>query len=180
MGTLAEGELAGERMQIALTTDSQEDEHSCFSDNTHRDIVLNAEGIYFLYLGDYPGYDSDLDGVVDVTARAFTGYGIDDYLEDVGFGTLASETNAAFETTQTGYTAIDALARDETDKTPVDNQIADANAPEAAPMRDTIEALNAEAQQLVKIAEDLKVGDGDDVIQDDASDCDTSDPTSEC
>ncbi|MEM7283030.1 MAG: imelysin family protein, partial [Pseudomonadota bacterium] len=34
MGRLGFGELAGERMNIALLTNSQEDEHSCFSDNT--------------------------------------------------------------------------------------------------------------------------------------------------
>ena len=42
MGRLGFGELAGERMNIALLTNSQEDEHSCFADNTHRDILLNA------------------------------------------------------------------------------------------------------------------------------------------
>ncbi|WP_050987999.1 imelysin family protein [Thiothrix nivea] len=41
MGSLSLGELAGERMNVALLAHSQEDEHSCFSDNTHNDI---AEG----------------------------------------------------------------------------------------------------------------------------------------
>jgi len=177
MGTLAEGELAGERMQIALSANSQEDEHSCFSDNTHRDIVLNAVGIYNSFLGDYAGYDSDLDGTVDVTDRAVTGYGIDDYLSDLGLEGLAGEVDAAFQTTEAGYTAIDTLARG---GTPIDNQIVEANGADAQAMRDTIVALNAEAQQLVRIATELDVGSSDDVIQDDASDCDTTDPTSEC
>src|SRR5690606_31898748 len=53
MGRLGYGELAGERIQIPLTQDSQEDEHSCFSDNTHRDIYLNALGIRNSFHGSY-------------------------------------------------------------------------------------------------------------------------------
>lgn len=51
LGSLSRGELAGERMEVALNTQDQEDEHSCFSDNTHRDIVNNALGIENLWLG---------------------------------------------------------------------------------------------------------------------------------
>ena len=51
LGSLSRGELAGERMEVALNTRDQEDEHSCFSDNTHRDIVNNALGIENVWLG---------------------------------------------------------------------------------------------------------------------------------
>ncbi len=51
MGDLSRGELAGERLNVAFETRSQEDEHSCFSDNTTRDIVANATGIQRVYLG---------------------------------------------------------------------------------------------------------------------------------
>ncbi len=53
IGSLSRGELAGERMEVALNTQDQEDEHSCFSDNTHRDIVSNALGIQNVWLGRY-------------------------------------------------------------------------------------------------------------------------------
>lgn len=53
LGSLSRGELAGERMEVALNTQDQEDEHSCFSDNTHRDIVTNARGIENVWLGRY-------------------------------------------------------------------------------------------------------------------------------
>lgn len=46
-------ELSGERIYVAYFNANQEDEHSCFSDNTHRDIALNALGIQNLYLGTY-------------------------------------------------------------------------------------------------------------------------------
>lgn len=50
---LSRSELAIERMQVALTNQDQEDEHSCFSDNTHRDIRLNLQGIANVYNGSY-------------------------------------------------------------------------------------------------------------------------------
>lgn len=53
VGSLSRGELAGERMEVALNSQDQEDEHSCFSDNTHRDIVNNALGIENVWLGRY-------------------------------------------------------------------------------------------------------------------------------
>jgi putative iron-regulated protein len=51
LGSLSRGELAGERLEVALATRDQEDEHSCFSDNTHRDAVTNALGIENVWLG---------------------------------------------------------------------------------------------------------------------------------
>lgn len=44
MGTFIKSELANERIAVAVLTPSEEDEHSCFSDNTHRDIALNYQG----------------------------------------------------------------------------------------------------------------------------------------
>ena len=57
MGRLAFGELAGERMNIALVTNSQEDEHSCFSDNTHRDLLLDEVGNQNAWSGRYVRVD---------------------------------------------------------------------------------------------------------------------------
>ena len=53
IGTLSRSELAGERMAVALASRDQEDEHSCFSDNTHVDIVRNAQGIQNVVKGRY-------------------------------------------------------------------------------------------------------------------------------
>ena len=57
MGSLSGAELAGERMTVAYDTREQEDEHSCFSDNTHRDLYTNALGIENVYLGRWAGKD---------------------------------------------------------------------------------------------------------------------------
>ncbi|SMO46665.1 imelysin family protein [Gracilimonas mengyeensis] len=57
IGKLSKGELAGERMFVSWDLRSKEDEHSCFSDNTHRDIVTNAIGIRNVLLGEYERID---------------------------------------------------------------------------------------------------------------------------
>ena len=71
LGSLSRGELAGERMEVALNSQDQEDEHSCFSDNTHRDIVTNATGIQNVWLGQYKKRDGTMlqgPGVRDLVA----------------------------------------------------------------------------------------------------------------
>ena len=69
MGALSQGELAGERIAVAYDTKDQEDEHSCFSDNTTADIAANAAGVAMIYTADYPGVDgpslADVVGEVD-------------------------------------------------------------------------------------------------------------------
>ena len=66
IGELSRGELAGERMTVAYEARSQEDEHSCFSDNTVKDIIGNARGIQMVWLGDYG--DTRGPGLVDLVA----------------------------------------------------------------------------------------------------------------
>ncbi len=75
IGELSRGELAGERMNVAYAARSQEDEHSCFSDNTHNDIIANAVGIQRVLLADYPG-DVEGPGVIEVLS------GVDSDLAD--------------------------------------------------------------------------------------------------
>ncbi len=57
MGSLSLGELAGERMKVALEANSSEDEHDCFSDNTHNSHFYNGKGIRNVYLGEYKKVD---------------------------------------------------------------------------------------------------------------------------
>lgn len=178
MGTLSEGELAGERMQIALSANSQEDEHSCFSDNTHRDIWLDAEGVANSYNGTYAGYDSTLNGVDNETGSAVDGYGLDEYLADIGKTDLAADVAAALSTTETNYIAVDAKARD--DGMPFDVLIMDPTGSDTASVRDTIVSLNAQSTQIAKIATELDLGSADDVVDPDGSACDTTNPTTAC
>ncbi|SEB50086.1 putative iron-regulated protein [Tenacibaculum sp. MAR_2009_124] len=57
---LSKGELAGERMTVAVENQDQEDEHSCFSDNTHRDVFLNAKSINNIITGKYTRVDGSV------------------------------------------------------------------------------------------------------------------------
>jgi putative iron-regulated protein len=54
---LAGNETGGERLQAALVTGEQEDEHSCFSDNTHRDMIQDVQGIVNVWDGLYVRVD---------------------------------------------------------------------------------------------------------------------------
>ena len=67
LATLSGFELASERIGVALDSGDQEDEHSCFSDNTHRDFVANVQGIRDVYFGEYGGHDGR--GVADLLAE---------------------------------------------------------------------------------------------------------------
>jgi putative iron-regulated protein len=69
-------ELANERLSAALDAQDQEEEHSCFSDNTHRDMVQDVQGIQNVWLGVYAsdgGTDVEGVGVRDVIAAGNAG-----------------------------------------------------------------------------------------------------------
>jgi len=59
MGALSGFELAGERIFVAYDSKLQEDEHSCFSDNTHNDVIRNAMGIRNVFMGSYGNTSGD-------------------------------------------------------------------------------------------------------------------------
>ncbi|MBR9970100.1 imelysin family protein [Magnetospirillum sulfuroxidans] len=63
LGSLSYGELAGERMKLGLMLHDPEEEHDCFSDNTHNSHFYDAKGIQNVYLGRYTRIDgSDVKG----------------------------------------------------------------------------------------------------------------------
>jgi putative iron-regulated protein len=91
MGSLSYGELAGERMKLGLLLHDPEEEHDCFSDNTHISHLYDAIGIRDAYKGSYkrvdgtvvegpspsalvkaadPAVDAELSGKLDATVAA--------------------------------------------------------------------------------------------------------------
>jgi len=60
MGSLAYGELAGERIRLGLLLNDPEEEHDCFSDNTHNSHYYDALGIKNVYLGHYERINGDV------------------------------------------------------------------------------------------------------------------------
>jgi putative iron-regulated protein len=101
MGRLSFGELAGERMNIALKINSQEDEHSCFSDNTHRDVFLNAKGVQNSFNASYTRIDGE----------QIEGASLYDLLVVEGEHELANSLRAALETTMAKASVIDTKAK---------------------------------------------------------------------
>ena len=57
MGSLSYGEQAGERMRLGLMLNDPEEEHDCFSDNTHNSHYYDGKGIQNVYLGSYTRVD---------------------------------------------------------------------------------------------------------------------------
>ena len=74
MGVFIKSEVANERIAVAVLTPSEEDEHSCFSDNTHRDIAANYQGFKNVLTGTYKGIKgkSFLDKVDTKTKQKIT------------------------------------------------------------------------------------------------------------
>ena len=60
MGSLSYGELAGERMKLGLMLHDPEEEHDCFSDNTHNSHYYNVVGIKNVFLGEYKTIDEKI------------------------------------------------------------------------------------------------------------------------
>ena len=146
MGRLGFGELAGERMNIALVANSQEDEHSCFSDNTHRDILLDALSIQNAYLGRY----TRADGTV------VSGPSPDALLRAQGDATVADAMTAALELTMSKVAVIDARAKD---GVPFDVQIQEGI--EQPDIQAAIRALRDQIPPLEAVIEALDVVTGD-------------------
>ncbi len=101
MGRLSFGELAGERINIALIENSQEDEHSCFSDNTHRDIFLNAKGVQNSFNAKY----------VRIDGEVIEGASIYDLLVVEEQHELANKLRGALEATMSAAAVIDTKAK---------------------------------------------------------------------
>lgn len=92
IGVLTKSELAGERIFTAYDNQDQEDEHSCFSDNTHRDIITNAQGIRNVYMGQYTRTDGSK---VEGTSLADVLEALDADLNQQMVGLLDSSLKAA-------------------------------------------------------------------------------------
>ena len=60
MGSLSYGEQAGERMRLGLMLHDPEEEHDCFSDNTHNSHFYDGLGIRNVYHGRYVRTDGSV------------------------------------------------------------------------------------------------------------------------
>lgn len=109
-------ETGSERLKPALDNQDQEDEHSCFSDNTHRDMIQDVQGVINVWEGQYGSVDGT--GVKDVIAEL-----------DASIATSITES------------LHDALAKAEALPVPFDQAIAAGNADGNQKVQDLIDAL---------------------------------------
>ncbi len=100
MGSLSYGELAGERMKLGLLLHDPEEEHDCFSDNTHISHLYDAIGIRNVYLGSYERPDG-----TKIAGASLSG------LVAEKNAALDAELRAALDTSVSALQAIEAKAK---------------------------------------------------------------------
>ncbi|MHC0043356.1 imelysin family protein [Vibrio campbellii] len=139
MGSLSLGELAGERMKVALEANSTEDEHDCFSDNTHNSHYYNEQGIYNVYTGTYKG----------VSGKELSGPSIADLVAQKD-KKAAEEIQKQFDTTRSQVG--DLVTSAEKNNQHFDQLIAAGNAQGNALVNDTIMSLVAQTGAIERAA----------------------------
>lgn len=70
IGSLSYGELAGERIKLGLILHDPEEEHDCFSDNTHNSHFYDEQGMIAIYKGSYKGTDGKVTEGASLAAYA--------------------------------------------------------------------------------------------------------------
>ncbi|MBI5774026.1 MAG: iron-regulated protein [Verrucomicrobia bacterium] len=138
VGTMSGPELSGERLTVAYETKEQEDEHSCFSDNTHNDFIYDTLGLQNFYLGRY----------VRANGRKIEGPGLRDLIaaHDAAF---AEKLTAQFEA---GVRAAREIPL------PFDQAILGADtAPGRVAIKKAIKALQAQGESIAKAAAVMKI-----------------------
>lgn len=135
IGFLAKGELAGERIEVAYDSQLQEDEQSCFSDNTHNDIRMNALAINNVFFGTYTKSDGSV----------ISGNGIYEIIKAKD-ASLAEEAKVLIEKSKTDAYAIAA---------PFDQQILGSNPTGRQLVHTCILSLKQTGDKIAESAEAL-------------------------
>ena len=143
MGSLSYGELAGERMKLGLLLHDPEEEHDCFSDNTHISHLYDAVGIRNVYQGKYTRADGS---VVEGASIASLVKEADPAVD--------AELSAKLDTTVTKMEAIKARADG---GEAYDQQIGEGNAEGNATVQAAIDALVDQTRSIERAVSALKL-----------------------
>lgn len=141
MGSLSYGEQAGERMRLGLMLNDPEEEHDCFSDNTHRSHYNDGLGVQNVYLGSYTRVDGS---VVE-------GPSLSDLVAEAN-ADLDAEMKEKLDTTMTAMTAISDAAEN---GMAVDQMLAPGNEEGEKLMMDAIDGLIDQTATIERIVADL-------------------------
>ena len=160
MGSLSYGEVAGERMKLGLLLHDPEEEHDCFSDNTHVSHLNDGIGVRNVYLGKYTRVDGS---VVEGPSLS--------QLVAAKDPALDTEIRALLDDTVTKLTAIATRAEG---GEAYDQQIAEGNGEGNATVQAGIDALIAQtrgierAVALLQLDKDVTIEDSDSLSNPDA------------
>ncbi|HTV71566.1 MAG TPA: imelysin family protein [Rhizobiaceae bacterium] len=143
MGSLSYGELAGERMKLGLLLHDPEEEHDCFSDNTHVSHLQDAVGIRNVYQGSYTRIDGSK-------------------VEGPSLSALVKETNAALDTELSGkldatVAKMEAIQAKAVAGESYDQQIGEGNAEGNAAVQAAIDALVDQTKSIERAVAALKL-----------------------
>ncbi|MBC7191381.1 imelysin family protein [Marinobacter sp.] len=144
MGSLSLGELAGERMKVALEANSYEDEHDCFSDNTHNSHYYNGQGIHNVYTGTYRRVDGSL----------VTGPSLSDLVEQIN-PELDARINARLDASMAALGDLKSAAEANDQPMPFDMMIAPGNDRGAGIVNNAIRALVMQTASIEQAAREL-------------------------
>src|SRR5690554_4363490 len=144
LGSLSYGELAGERIKLGLMLHDPEEEHDCFSDNTHNSHFYNQVGMMNVYLGKYKRSNGEVVG----------GASLSDLVKE-GNPQLDVEMRSKLDDTLAAMQAM--KQRAETVET-YDQMIAQDNPAGNAVVQATIDALVAQTRSIERIIAALNLG----------------------
>jgi len=145
MGSLSYGELAGERMKLGLMLHDPEEEHDCFSDNTHMSHYNDVVGIRNVYFGTYK---SDF-------GRDVSGASLAHMVEDKD-PALAAEMKTKLDATLAAFEAVNArVAQGEA----YDQLIGEGNAEGNALVQAAIDALVDQTTSIERVVKVLGLDD---------------------
>jgi putative iron-regulated protein len=137
-GVLSKSELAGERMFTALEANAidnpQEDEHSCFADNTDRDIITNAQGITNILMGTYTSVSGAVVGNTEYSIL-----------------TLVTKVDAV-KGADLSAKIIAATSRVLAIPTPFDKTVTEENVNDNGPILQAVTALQAQGDAIAEVA----------------------------
>ena len=145
LGSLSYGELAGERMKLGLMLHDPEEEHDCFSDNTHNSHYYDALGIANVHLGRYQRVDgSTVQGASCPIVLLLADPALD------------AEMRARLDATQAAMQAI----KDTADRGEMayDQMIGEDNPKGNALVQAAIDALLEQTKAIEKVVEALDLG----------------------
>lgn len=143
MGSLSYGELAGERMKLGLMLHDPEEEHDCFSDNTHNSHYYDAKGVQNVYLGRY----------VRINGKVVKGPSLSDMVKEKA-PKVDKAMRAGLDSTMMSMGAL--KKRAET-KESYDQMIGENNTAGNKVVQSAIDALVKQTKSIEKVVATLKI-----------------------